>query len=496
MNLVSDGWIPVIDDVGKKRVLPLKQVLLSAHRIRRIAGTTPLETVAIFRLLLAVLYRVAQPDSEISAVRILQRGRFPERNINQYLTKWKHRFNLFDPNFPFFQWAHPPDNLKPRNANRLFIYLSSGTRGTLHSHIHDKSVVQLTPPAAALALLLAQSFSVAGGNSGRPGRNYRHTPALRQTNFIIHGQSLFETLWLMLFPVELLHDLEPFLEKAVPADVDCPVWERDHPEIPQRTAPQGPTDSLTYPARLIRLVPDDDGTVRRTIFSQGLLTDDNVPMFDPMAAVRTVTQSKTQQMKGVRVKLPDGFLSEFSMFEPDPTIPTHPIWPVYRRWLKTAKHGLIDPKRSIFNAIGVKTGAQPAKAAELIKSFNHYLPIPATVFLEPSLFQSAQTVVEYVQLRQEFGIRSIKKGLETVHPSKRSLFAPATANFHKNLTIWMSTRLPVLIHHFDPIDVDTVFRQIFRQCIANFPIAAHAVATDRYQYLCKHFSPTGETDER
>lgn len=496
MNVVSDGWIPTISNTGEQHVLSLKQVLLSAHRIRGIAGATPLETVAILRLLLAVLYRAVQPNTERTAVRMLKRGQFPARAISRYLAKWEHRFNLFDPDFPFFQWAHPPDNLKPRNVNRLFLYFGSGIRGTLHSHIHDKSVIQLTPSQAVRALLLAQVFSIAGGNSGRPGRNYRHTPALRRTNFIIHGRSLFETLWLMLFPVESMPDLEPFFECATSSAADCPVWERDHPENPLRTAPEGVMDSLTYPARLIRLVPNGDGAVTQTIFSQGLLSNNNVPLFDPMAAVRVIKHPKTQQTTVSHLKLPDGFLAEFSMFEPEFTATAHPVWPVFRRWLTTAKQRHIDPRYSIFNTVGVKTGSQPVKAAEILKIYNHFLPLPGTVFLERALFQSTQTVVEYVQLRQEFGTRAIKTGLKTLHASKRALFAPAIESFHQNLAVWMSTRLPALImQQFNPTEIDTVFRQIFRQCIANFPTEARAIAADRYYYLCKNFSTEGEPDE-
>ena len=402
---------------------------------------------------------------------------------------------MFAPDFPFFQWAHPPDNLKPRNANRLFVYFGSGIRGTLHSHVHDKSVIQLTPSQAARALLLVQSFSIAGGNSGRPGKNYRHTPALRQTNFIIHGQSLFETLWLMLFPVESMSELEPFFDSAVQADTDCPVWERDHPENPSRTAPEGVIDSLTYPARLIRLIPNGDGTVAHTIFSQGLLSDNNVPLFDPMAAVRAVKHPKIEQPTISHIKMPNGFLSEFSMFEPESTT-THSVWPVYRRWLNTVKQGHIDPRYSIFNAVGVKTGVKSVKAAEILKIYNHFLPLPGTVFLERTLFQFTQSAIEYFQLRQEFGTRAIKTGLKTLYASKRPLFAPAIECFHQNVAVWMSTRLPALImQQFDPTEIDTVFRQIFRQCITNFPTAARAIAVDRYRYLCKQFSPAGAADE-
>ena len=87
MNLVSDPWLPVINGAGQRRATSLEQTLLSAHRIRGIAGATPLETVAILRLLLAVLYRAAQPDTERAAVRMLKRRQFPARDISRYLAK-------------------------------------------------------------------------------------------------------------------------------------------------------------------------------------------------------------------------------------------------------------------------------------------------------------------------------------------------------------------------------------------------------------------------
>ncbi len=492
MNLVSECWIPVINDSGKRKIISLEQALTSAHRIRYVAGSTPLETVAILRLLLAILYRAIQPTTEQQSHRLLRQGQFPGRAIQKYLTRWQSRLNLFDREFPFFQWAHPPENLKPRNANRLFLHFGSGIRGTLHSHTHDNSVVELTPAQATRAVLTTQYFSVAGGNSGRPGRNFTHTLPLRQANLIIHGRSLFETLWLMLFPVESISALAPFFDGAKPAENDMPVWERDHPEEPPRSAPQGVSDSLTYPSRLIQLQSDADGVVRSVIFSQSLSCSVNVPTFDPMVAHRAVTNAHTKQTNVYQIKMPGGFLSEFSMLHPE-GIPGNPIWPVFRRWLDVTRRGILDPTQPIFNAIGVETNSR--HAADLIQSYNHFLPMPVAVFLNQQQFDVTQKIIEYVQQQQETGISAIYSGMKTLHPSRRSTFAPAIECFRNNVSAWLSAQLPTLISAPDAIDIDTAIGQTFRRCVALFPPEVRAIAHHRYRQFCKKNAIDNEVDD-
>ena len=163
MNLATQPWIKTIDEHNQLIKCSLYDVLAQAHHIKTIQGGTPLEYAAVFRLILALLYRSSQPITEADASRLLNTGQFDPAPIRTYLAKWRDRFNLFDEHFPFFQWAQPPTQLKPRNINRLFLHYSTGIKGTLHSHVHDSTRLNLTPAQAARAVITAQNFLTSGG---------------------------------------------------------------------------------------------------------------------------------------------------------------------------------------------------------------------------------------------------------------------------------------------------------------------------------------------
>lgn len=58
-NLVDQSWIPcLLRDGGKPQELSLRDTLIGAHEIRELCDDSPLVTVSLHRLLLAVLHRV------------------------------------------------------------------------------------------------------------------------------------------------------------------------------------------------------------------------------------------------------------------------------------------------------------------------------------------------------------------------------------------------------------------------------------------------------
>ena len=56
-NLIDEPWIPCIDLHGQRVEYGIRDTLLKAHELREICDDSPLVTVAIHRLLLAILYR-------------------------------------------------------------------------------------------------------------------------------------------------------------------------------------------------------------------------------------------------------------------------------------------------------------------------------------------------------------------------------------------------------------------------------------------------------
>jgi len=117
-DLLNEPWIPVLRADGRPAMLGLRDVLLQAHQLRGLAGETPLTTAALYRLLLVVLYRALGAPTMYSWEQLWEQGHFPAEALEEYLTRWQHRFDLFHPERPFLQW--PDDRVKPKSV--LFIW--------------------------------------------------------------------------------------------------------------------------------------------------------------------------------------------------------------------------------------------------------------------------------------------------------------------------------------------------------------------------------------
>ena len=117
-NLIDERWIPVLRADGTRDELGLRDTLMQAHQLREIRGDTPLETVALHRLLLAVLHRVFGPKgrSEWLALWKRKENGFELTPLEKYWTTWKGKFNLFDERYPFLQIAESPGGLVPDGA--------------------------------------------------------------------------------------------------------------------------------------------------------------------------------------------------------------------------------------------------------------------------------------------------------------------------------------------------------------------------------------------
>ncbi|MCW6660845.1 type I-E CRISPR-associated protein Cse1/CasA [Aerococcaceae bacterium NML201209] len=140
-NLLDEPWISVIvDDKGTSQEVSLKALFENAHLYKELAGDTKTQDFAVMRVLLAVLHTVfSRVDATGKVYEVEGRKLFelnerlkPEREmdpahlddyegllfdtwediwgqqkfpciINDYLEKWRDRFNLLDEEYPFFQ---------------------------------------------------------------------------------------------------------------------------------------------------------------------------------------------------------------------------------------------------------------------------------------------------------------------------------------------------------------------------------------------------------
>jgi CRISPR system Cascade subunit CasA len=103
-NLIDQGWIPCIGADGRIQELSLRRCLTEAHHFTGIAGRTPLETAAIYRLLLAVLHSALRgPKNRAAWEALWGAGTFEICWLKDYLDKWEYRFDCLTWNGRFIK---------------------------------------------------------------------------------------------------------------------------------------------------------------------------------------------------------------------------------------------------------------------------------------------------------------------------------------------------------------------------------------------------------
>lgn len=286
-NLIDEEWIPCITLDGRSKEFGIQDTLQKAHELREICDDSPLVTVAIHRLLLAILYRAYSGPSDFGRWKgLYARGKFDPETVTVYLEQWKrkNRFYLLDDKHPFYQMSGLETN-KSVSVNRLATECSSGNNATLFDHSSDDEKVSWSYAKVARQLLSCQSFALGFGKSGNAkisGQNETlpysaDAIALRGMTVWIQGPTLFDTLMTNLAPSE---------------DVSLPPWElsdphkyRDKLSDKDRKAvgSLGTVDRFTWQSRLVRLIPNDM-FVSRVFFTQGRSADKSAG--DPMKAYR------------------------------------------------------------------------------------------------------------------------------------------------------------------------------------------------------------------
>lgn len=245
-NLITERWIPCIRADGEGEEFSVRETLASAQDMREMRGDTPLETAALHRLLLAVLHRVFGPGNAVEWRRLWQRRDqgFDMAALDAYLGQWQHKFDLFDDAQRFMQSRDP--RVSEKSVISMVIEMASGNNSTLFDHHLESQDVHLSPAQAARALLVSQAFGI-GGLSGLPDK-FTDGPCAKGILFFAQGDTLAETL--------ILNLMAYGGESPMPnEDDDCPAWERPDPFLPQRVAPRGYLDYLTWHNRKIWLLP-------------------------------------------------------------------------------------------------------------------------------------------------------------------------------------------------------------------------------------------------
>lgn len=272
-NLVKEKWIPCIMLDDKRDEMGLLEVLTRAHQIREVFHPSPLVTVSLHRLLLAILHRNFGPANLEGWKTLWNKGKWDDKKLSEYFIGWERRFDLFDKERPFYQSPELPGAEK-HPVLHLAMETSSGNNATLFDHSMDAEPKAVTSSVAACYVVSAQSFSIGFGKS-RPFY-FSDSPLIRGMTTLAIGSTLFETLALNLI---VYNSERPFPWIGE----DLPIWERDELPQPDRDGSpiSGYLDYLTWQSRRIHLFPEGEpAKVRYCQIQQGLKLPDELPL-DP-----------------------------------------------------------------------------------------------------------------------------------------------------------------------------------------------------------------------
>lgn len=345
-NLYTDSWIPVQylkpKDGSVFDELSIREVFQKAPEISEISGEIPIQSVAILRLLIAILIR-SQTYENSGHIFTLDKDCWQSlwenpaelfAAVEEYLADYRERFNLIDDNRPFMQVAdlHTAKN-EFKGVDELIADIPAGN-DLFTTRLRNKTT-SLSYAEAARWLVTLQAWDISGikaGAEGDPrvkgGKGYPIGQGwLGQAGIVVlKGESLHETLLINTVPTDLyslaglakemnyLADLPPW--EREPADNQC---QRGSLEFPIAT---GPVDLLTWQSRRVRLQSDGEKIIGSLICQGdrpvGHLWFDKEPMtlwrYSPIKSkdfkvdiyMPKLHQSSQQVWRGLTSMLADG----------------------------------------------------------------------------------------------------------------------------------------------------------------------------------------------
>lgn len=283
-TLLEEPWVPCVWLGGDAEPLSLRDTLVQAHKLREIYYDSPLTVAALHRLLLAILHRVFGPKDRGVWTTLWRAGRWDAHKLDDYLSQYRLRFDLFDKRHPFYQVARFPPGIDPdpNPVSQLSQELSSGNNPTLFDHHFDLTSRAISPAEAARRIVTVQAFTIGFGRSHKEGNSYiyrKDGPCTRGALFLVQGKTLFQTLLLN------MREYPDTGSRLPDTPDDKPAWEMDNPLVPRRNVPLGYLDYLTWQSLQIKLLPeaDEEGNtcVRQIYRLQGLGIDKN-NVLDPL----------------------------------------------------------------------------------------------------------------------------------------------------------------------------------------------------------------------
>lgn len=456
LSLVDDEWVPVRFIDGTPGDVSIRDAFHRAHEIREITGEVRSQSFAILRLLLAILYRA--PGGEAITVqnwRSWQASGLPLDDVDDYLDAFRDRFELLDPERPFFQVADLATAKGERkDVAPLISDLPSNNR--LFTNRAGDGATDLSLAEAARWLVNVQAFDVSGIKSGalgdprvKGGKGYPLGIAWsgHLGGLYAQGANLRDTLLLNLVGHE---DLNAFPE------TDIPPWEDLVPDSShEREAllPRGPVRLYTWQSRRVRLFAENGRIVGCLVANGDRLTPQNMQVLEPMSAWRfsepqTKLAKQTTYMprehqpgralwRGISALLP-GVAPIVPKRDTASSIP-----PALVAWLERLDDkGLLDPAMRVrLCSVGVRYGSNNSVVDEII---DDQVILPLALLRERNRILARQAE-EAVRLADEgvYAVRRLAENLEraaggTGDASREDASAHAYAALDRPYRQWLT----------------------------------------------------------
>ena len=206
-NALTMRWIPVLLCNGRNDRLGILPVLKRAGEIHRIAASNPMDNVAIFRLLLAVL-QWCRPEGSEAEMAVLKEG-IPDQWLRNMLGTEEQPSEVFELLGPGNRFMQGPvsDSAGDRPVADLFQELPGGTNVAHFRHVRDYDY-GVCPACAAIGLVRLPPFMMGKGRGKRPGIN--GDPPMY---FIPLGPTLLQSLYFNLPLLRVADDAPCWLEQ-------------------------------------------------------------------------------------------------------------------------------------------------------------------------------------------------------------------------------------------------------------------------------------------
>ena len=112
-NLLDEPWILVMTRTGEVKEWSLLEVFQHAHEAQQLAGELPTQDIAVMRLLRAIMHGAfitSDIDDDEMAIgcwkEMWTEKKFMYEVVEEYLERYRERFWLFHPQYPFYQTAN------------------------------------------------------------------------------------------------------------------------------------------------------------------------------------------------------------------------------------------------------------------------------------------------------------------------------------------------------------------------------------------------------